>query len=78
MHGGEYPLAVSIPRELHEEFCLEFSLTVFRATPAENVWPPRSKSVHSQVSAALRTMTFVRAWICTDNKRASCLEAKGQ
>ena len=44
-------------------FCLVF---VFQATPAENVWSPRSKSARSQVFAALfyvRTVTFVRAWI---------------
>ena len=60
------------------EFCLVFSLTVFQATPAENVWPPRSKSVHSQVSAALWTMAFVRAWICTDDTWTSRQQAKGR
>ena len=60
------------------EFCLVFSLIVFQATPAENVWPPRSKSVRSQVSAALWTMAFVCAWICTDDTRASRQQAKGQ
>ena len=74
------------PGEPHEgathasrsEFCLVFSLIVFRATPAEDVWPPRSKSVRSQVSAALWTMAFVRAWICTDDTRASRQQAKGR
>ena len=54
------------PGEPHEgvthasrsEFCLVVSLIVFRATPAENVWPPHSKSVRSQVSTALQTITF--------------------
>jgi len=51
-----------------------FSLIIIQATPAENVWPPRSKSARSQVSATLfyvRTMTFVLAWICTDDTQAS-------
>ena len=39
------------------EFCLVFSLIVFQATLAENVWPSHSKSVHSQVSGT---------WICTN------------
>ena len=81
MHGGKYPSAVSIPGEPREgathasrsEFCLVFSLIVFQATPAENVWPPRSKSVRSQVSTALQTVTFVWAWICKDDTRASRL-----
>ena len=63
------------------EFCVAFSLIVFQATLAENVWPLRSKSTRSQVSAALfyvRTVTFVRAWICTDDTRASHLQVKGQ
>ena len=60
------------------EFCLVFSLIVFRATPAENVWPPRSNSVCSQVSAALWTVAFVRAWICTDDTWASCQQAIGR
>ena len=63
------------------EFCLVFSLIVFQATPAENVLPPRSKSARSRVSAALfyvRTVTSVRAWICTDDTRASRLQAKGR
>ena len=82
MHGGKYPLAVSIPCEgathaSQSEFCLVFSLIIFQATPAENVWPPRSKSVRSQVSAALWTMVFVWAWICTDDTWASCQQAKG-
>ena len=82
MHGGKYPSAVSIPREgaMHasqSEFCLVFSLIAFQATPAENVWPPCSKSVHSQVSAALWTVAFVWAWICTDDIRASRQQAKG-
>ena len=42
-----------------------FSLIVFWATLAENVWPPCSKSVRSLVSTALRTVTFMRAWIYT-------------
>ena len=52
---------------------LILSLIVFQATPAENVWAPRSKSARSQVSAALfyiRTVTFVRAWNCMDDTRA--------
>ena len=56
------------------KFCLVFSLIVIQATPAENVWPPRSKSARSQVSAALfyvQTATFVLAWICTDDTQAS-------
>ena len=56
------------------EFCLVFSLIVIQATPAENLWPPRSKSAHSQVSAAffyVWTMTFVLAWICMDDTQAS-------
>ena len=35
----------------------------------------------SQVSATrfyIRTVTFVRAWICTDDMRASRLQAKGR
>ena len=70
------------PWERHEgathasglKFCLVFSLIVIQATPAENVWPPRSKSARSQVSAALfyvQTATFVLAWICTDDTQAS-------
>ena len=43
------------PGEPHErtthasqsEFCLVFNLNIFQATPAENVWPPHSKSAHS-------------------------------
>ena len=35
------------------EFWLVFSLIIFLAMPAENVWPLCSKSAHSQVSAAL-------------------------
>ena len=55
MHGGKYPSAVSIPREgathaSQSEFCLVFSLITFQATLAENVWPPCSKSVRSQVT----------------------------
>ena len=82
MHGGKCPSAVSIPCEgathaSQSEFCLVFSLIVFQATPAENVWPPRPKSVCSQVSAALWTVAFMRAWICTDNTRTSRQQAKG-
>ena len=42
------------------------------------MWPPRSKYASFQVSAALfyvRTLTFVRAWIYTDDTRASRLQA---
>ena len=63
------------------EFCLVFSLIVFQATPAENVWPLHSKSARSQVSEALFyvwTVTFVRAWICTDDTRAFRLQLKGR
>ena len=82
MHGGKYPSAVSIPHEgathaSQSEFCLVFSLIVFLATPAENVWPPCSKCVRFQVSTALWTVAFVRAWICTDNTQASHQQAKG-
>ena len=77
------------PWERHEvathasrlEYCLVFSLIVFQATPAENVWPPRSKSARSQVSAALfyvQTVAFVLAWICTDDTQASRQQAKGR
>ena len=59
------------------EFCLLFSLIVFRATPVENVWPPRSKSVLSQVSAALWPVAFVRAWICTDDGAGFLPAGKG-
>ena len=79
MHEGKCPSVVSIPHEgathaSRSEFCLVFSLFVFWATPVENVWPPLSKSVHSQGSTALRTVTFVRAWICTSSR----LQAKGR
>ena len=60
------------------EFCLVFSLIIFRAMPAENVWPSCSKSVCSQVSAVLWTMVLVRAWICTDDMRASRQQANGR
>ena len=74
------------PGKLHEgatraswsEFCLVFSFIVFQSMPADNVWPPCSKSARSQVSATLfyiRTITFVQAWICTDDMRASRLQA---
>ena len=46
--------------------------------PAENVWASRSKSVCSQVSAVLWTVALVRAWICTDDPRASRQQAKGR
>ena len=86
MHGGKYPSPVSIPGEPREgathasrsEFCLVFSLIVFQAMLAENVWPSRSKSVRSQVSAVLWTMALVRAWICTDDTWAFRQQAKGQ
>ena len=82
MHGGMYPSAVSIPREgathaSQSKFCLVFSLIVFQATLAENVWPPCSKSVCSHFSAALWTVVFVRAWICIDDTQASHQQAKG-
>ena len=46
--------------------------------PAENVWASRSKCVCSQVSAVLWTVALVRAWICTDDTRASRQQAKGR
>ena len=52
-----------------------------QATTVENVWPPRSNRARSQVSAALfyvRTVTFVLAWICTDDRQASHRQAKGR
>ena len=45
---------------------------LFRATPVKNVWPPRSQSAGSQVSAVLfyaRTAKFVRAQICVGDMR---------
>ena len=60
------------------EFCLVFSIIVFQASPAENVWPPRSKSARFQVFALLfyvRSMTLVQAWICR-RYRASRPQAK--
>ena len=45
------------------EFCSVFSLIVFQATSADNMWPRRSKSARSQVPAAvfhIRTVTFVK------------------
>ena len=53
----------------------------FQTTLAENVLLPRSKSVRSQISAALFyvwTVRVVREWICTEDTRASRLEAKGR
>ena len=45
------------------EFCLVFSLIVFQATTAENVWrPPPEKSARSQVSAALFYVHTVRSY----------------
>ena len=43
------------PRENRvKERCTQASLNlVFQAMPVENVWPSRSKSAYSQVSAAL-------------------------
>ena len=50
------------------------------ATPAENVWPSHSKSARSRPSSKLSLhpdpVTFERAWICTDDTRASRLQAK--
>ena len=43
------------------------------------MWPPRSKYASFQAPAALfyiRTMTFVRAWICADDTRAFHLQPK--
>ena len=62
------------------ELCLVFSLIVFQATPDENLWPSRSKSVRSQVSKALFyvwtvTLVRMRKWICTDDTRTFRLHA---
>ena len=54
-HRDKCPSVISSPREPREkarhasqlEFCLVFSPIVFQASPAENVWPLRSKSAHS-------------------------------
>ena len=67
VHRGGF----NLPGEPHEgatqgsrsEFCLVFSLIVFRATPVVNVWPPRSKSVRSQVSMHSSLDRDVRAGI---------------
>ena len=53
---------------------------LFRATPVKNVWPPRSQSGCSQVSAALFyawTAKFVGVQICVGDMRVSRLQAKG-
>ena len=49
--------------------------------PVKNVWPPRSQSACSQVSAVLfyaRTAKFVRAQICVGDMRVSRIQAKGR
>ena len=64
-----------------QSFALHLVWIVFQVMLAKNVCPPHSKSAHPQVSAALfyaRTVKFVLAWICADNMRVSCLQAKGR
>ena len=55
-----------VPREPRERATyiykpVEFHLVfIFQTTMAENAWPPRSKSAHSQVSAALFYVRTIR------------------
>ena len=68
------------PTQASQNFAWYLVLS-FQTTLAGNVSPPRSKSARSQISAALFyvwTVHVVRAWICTEDMRASCLQAKGR
>ena len=56
------------------------TLDLIRATPIKNVWPLRSQSACSQVTAVLfytRTPKFVRAQICVGDMLVFRLQAKG-
>ena len=85
-HGDKWPSAVSSPLRTtwrsnsHKPVRILLSILSYR-NPSENVWPLRSKSARSHVSPALcyvPTVTFVWAWICTDNTQTSRLKAKGR
>ena len=59
---------------------LSFALyLVFLVMPAKSVCPPHSKSAHSHLNLFyVRIVKFVLAWICADDMRVSCLQAKGR
>ena len=70
--------------QAQSEFCLVFGLIVFQATAsrpricgqcAQNLLILRSPHLSFTCGS---TMTFVWAWICVDDTRASCLKAKGR
>ena len=59
----------------------QYFVTLFQAMPVKNVWPLRSQSAASQVSAVLfyaQTTKFRRAQICVGDMRVSHLQAKGR
>ena len=70
--------------QAQSEFCLVFGLIVFQATAG---WPRICgqctqnllilRSPHLSFMCRL-TVTFVWAWICVDDTRASYLQAKGR
>ena len=61
------------------EFCLVFSLIVFQATPAKNLWQRHSKSACSpQLSFRSSPWCLCGHDLYTDNTRASRWQAKGR